>query len=75
MKTLKFKHDDKDYTVKGEWDEDSFTAQAWQGKKEASAAFSIKKEKVKDGTLAEDEALENVVMEAAKNDVISSEDT
>jgi len=74
MKTLKFKHEDKNYTVKGEWDKKTFTAQAWQGKKEASAAFSIQKEKIKDGTLADDEALETVVMEAAKNDVLNGED-
>ncbi len=74
MKTLKFAHGDKNYTVKGEWDKDTFTAQAWQGKKEASAAFSIQKEKVDKGTLADDEALENVVMEAAKSDVINGDD-
>ena len=35
MATLKFKHEDKNYTVKGEWDKNTFTAQAFQGKKEA----------------------------------------
>ncbi|MBL4855288.1 MAG: hypothetical protein JKY25_13770 [Robiginitomaculum sp.] len=74
MKTLKFKHEDKNYTVKGEWDKKTFTAQAWQGKKEASAAYSVQKEKIKDGTLADDEALETVVMEAAKNDVLNGGD-
>jgi len=74
MKTLKFKHDDKNYTVKGEWDKKTFTAQAWHGKKQASATFSIQKEKIKDGTLADDEALETVVMEAAKNDVVNGDD-
>ncbi len=71
MKTLKFKHQDKNYTVKGEWEKDVFTAQAFQGKTEASATFSIKREKPKDGVLADDEALENVVMQAAKEDVIN----
>ncbi len=74
MKTLKFKHEDKNYTVKGEWEGDTFTAQAFIGKKEASAPFTITKEKPKDGTLADDEALENIVMEAAKNDVINGGD-
>ncbi|MEE9272509.1 MAG: hypothetical protein V3U57_04500 [Robiginitomaculum sp.] len=73
MKTLKFKHEDKNYTVKGEWDKDTFTAQTFQGKKEASGVFSVAKEKVKDGVLADDAALETVVMEAAKNDVINGE--
>ena len=73
MKTLKFKHNDKNYTVKGEWKKDTFTAQAWHGKKEASAAFSIQKQNPKDGALADDEALENAVMEAAKNEVINGE--
>ncbi|PHS42034.1 MAG: hypothetical protein COA91_01330 [Robiginitomaculum sp.] len=75
MKTLKFTHEEKSYTVKGEWDKDTFTAQAWQGKKQASAPFSIQKEKIEKGTLADDEALEGVVMEAAKNDVVNGEDT
>ncbi len=75
MSTLKFKHEDKNYTVKGEWDKNTFTAQAFQGKKEASAVFSIEKAKVKDGELADDDALANVVMEAAKEDVISGGDT
>lgn len=74
MKTLKFKHNDKNYTVKGSWEKDTFTAQAWAGKKEASAPFTITKEKPKDGVLADDEALENIVMQAAKNDVINGED-
>ncbi len=73
MKTLKFKHEDKNYTVKGEWDKDTFTAQAFAGKKEAGAPFAVVKEKVKGGLLAEDDALENAVMEAAKNDVITGE--
>ena len=73
MKTLKFKHEDKNYTVKGEWDKNVFTAQAFAGKKEASAPFSVKKEKTKGAVLADDEILENVAMEAAKNDVISGE--
>ena len=73
MATIKFKHEDKNYTVKGEWDKNTFTAQAFAGKKEASSSFSIVKEKVKDGTLADDEALESVVMESAKEEVISGE--
>lgn len=73
MSTLKFKHEDKNYTVKGEWDGKTFTAQAFQGKKEASDTFSVVKEKVKDGVLADDSALEAAVMEAAKNDVLSGD--
>jgi len=74
MKTLKFKHDDKNYTVKGEWTKNTFTAQAFHGKKEASDPFTMTKEKVKGSVIADDEALETVVMEAAKSDVINSED-
>ncbi|MCF6274362.1 MAG: hypothetical protein L3J05_01185 [Robiginitomaculum sp.] len=73
MTTLKFKHEDKNYTVKGEWDKNTFTAQAFQGKKEASAVFSMEKTKVKDGELAADDALANAVMEAAKDDVINGD--
>ena len=73
MTTLKFKHEDKNYTVKGEWDKNTFTAQAFQGKKEASAVFSMEKTKVKDGELATDDALANAVMEAAKDDVINGD--
>lgn len=73
MATLKFKHEDKNYTVKGEWDKNTFTAQAFQGKKEASAVFTMEKTKVKDGELASDDALETAVMEAAKNDVINGD--
>ncbi|MCF6221702.1 MAG: hypothetical protein L3J65_11370 [Robiginitomaculum sp.] len=71
MATLKFKHEDKNYTVKGEWDKNTFTAQAFQGKKEASTVFSMEKTKVNDGELAADDALANAVMEAAKDDVIN----
>jgi len=74
MTTLKFKHEDKNYTVKGEWSKNVFSAQAWQGKKEASAIFSIEKTPIKDGELANDDALEKAVMEAAKNDVTSGDD-
>ena len=49
MTTLKFKHEDKNYTVKGEWVKNTFSAQAWQGKKEASSVFSIEKTTPKDG--------------------------
>ena len=73
MTTLKFKHEDKNYTVKGEWDKDIFTAQAYQGKKEASSMFSIEKTKAKEGELADDDALANAVMEAAKDEVINGE--
>lgn len=73
MKTLKFKHEDKNYTVKGEWVKNTFTAQAFQGKKEASAAFSVEKTKVKNGELADDAALETIVMDAAKDEVINGE--
>lgn len=74
MATLKFKHEEKNYTVKGEWDKNTFTAQAFQGKKEASSVFTMEKTKVKDGELAEDDALANAVMEAAKDDVINGTD-
>jgi len=73
MTTLKFKHEDKNYTVKGEWEKDTFTAQAFQGKKEASSMFSIEKTKTKDGELADDDALANAVMDAAKDEVINGE--
>ena len=73
MKTLKFKHDDKNYTVKGEWTKNTFSAQAFQGKKEASDPFTMTKEKVKGSLMADDEALENIVLEAAKADVINGE--
>ena len=69
MTTLKFKHEDINYTVKGEWAKNVFSAQAWQGKKEASAIFSIEKTTPKDGELADDDALASAVMEAAKADV------
>jgi len=73
MKSMKFEHDGTKYTVKGEWEKDTFTAQAFAGKKPASDQFVVKKEKLKKGELAEDSALENVVMEAAKNEVLSGE--
>lgn len=73
MATLKFKHEDKNYTVKGEWDKNTFTAQAFAGKKAASASFSVVKEKLKDGEMADNGALEGAVLEAAKNEVISGE--
>lgn len=73
MATLKFKHEDKNYTVKGEWDKNTFTAQAFAGKKIASAPFSIIKEKVKKGQMADDSALEDAVLEAAKNEVVSGQ--
>ena len=73
MTTIKFKHDDKNYTVKGEWKKNTFTAQAFAGKKEASSVFSVTKEKIKDGVMADDSALENVVIESAKNEVISGD--
>lgn len=74
MATLKFKHEDKNYTVKGEWEKNTFTAQAFQGKKEASAIFATEKTKLKDGELAADDELANAVMEAAKDDVINGDD-
>ncbi len=73
MTTIKFKHEDKNYTVKGEWKKNTFTAQAFAGKKTASAPFSVVKEKLKDGQMAGDDALESAVMEAAKNEVVSGE--
>jgi len=74
MTTLKFKHEDKNYTVKGEWVKNIFSAQAWQGKKEASSVFSIEKTTTKDGELADDDALAKAVMEAAKAEVVSGRD-
>ena len=71
MASLKFKHADKNYIVKGQWDGKTFTAQAFHGKKEASETFCVVKEKVKDGVLATDEALEAAVLDAAKADVIN----
>ncbi|PHR91236.1 MAG: hypothetical protein COA69_12035 [Robiginitomaculum sp.] len=71
MKTSKFGHDGKNYTLKGEWDRNTFTAQAFAGKKPASSPFMVVKEKLKDGVVADDEALENAVMDAAKSEVIS----
>ncbi len=73
MKTLKFKHEDKNYVVKGEWKKNVFTAQAFNGKKEASSPFAVTKEKVKDGVLADDEVIETVAMEAAKDEVINGD--
>lgn len=73
MKTLKFSHEDKNYTVKGEWEKDTFTAQAFAGKKVASSAFAVVKEKLKGGVLAEDADLEAAVMESAKNEVVAGE--
>lgn len=73
MKTMKFSHDGKNYTVKGEWDKKTFTAQAFAGKKEASSPFAVVKEKLKDGVLANDEALEEAVMDSAKSEVIAGD--
>ncbi len=73
MATTKFNHDGKNYTLKGEWDKKTFTAQAFAGKKPASAPFSVVKEKLKTGALADDDALENAALQAAKNEVISGE--
>jgi len=71
MATLKFKHEDKNYTVKGAWEKDTFTAQAYIGKKTVSEPFVLTREKPKDGVLADNSALESAVLEAAKNDVIT----
>lgn len=70
MKSIKFSHDGKNYVVKGEWDKNTFTAQAFNGKKTASDPFHVTKEKKKGVKLADDADLENVVMDAAKNEVI-----
>ncbi len=69
MAKLNFEHDGQKFAVKGEWDGNTFTAQAFKGKKEASDPFSITKDAEAD--MAEDEALEAVVMNSAKEDVIS----
>ena len=68
MAKLNFEHDGAKYAVKGEWDGNTFTAQAFKGKKEASDPFSITKDAKAD--MADDEALEAVVMNSAKDDVI-----
>jgi hypothetical protein len=70
MVTLKFKHDNKNYTVKGEWVKNAFSAQAWHGKNECSSIFSIEKTTPKDSELADDDALATAVMEAVKAEVI-----
>jgi len=44
MAKLNFEHDGAKYAVKGEWDGNTFTAQAFKGKKEASDPFSITKD-------------------------------
>ena len=73
MKSMKFEHDGKKYVVVGKWVKDKFTAQAFAGKKPASDPFHVTKEKLKKGEIADDAALEEVVMEAAKNEVLSGE--
>lgn len=73
MKSMKFEHDVKKCTVKGEWVKKTFTAQAFAGKKPASDPFHVTKEKLKKGEIADDAALEEVVMEATKNEVVSGE--
>ncbi|MEE9348323.1 MAG: hypothetical protein V3U82_09005, partial [Robiginitomaculum sp.] len=55
------------YSVKGEWEGKTFTAQAFKGKTAASDPFTIKKEK----DSADDSALEAAVMNAAQADVVS----
>ncbi len=69
MAKLNFEHDGAKYAVKGEWDGNTFTAQAFKGKKEASDPFSITKEAK--GDMADDVELEAVVMNSAKDDVIA----
>jgi|GEM_PF-736722 len=69
MAKLNFEHDGAKYAVKGEWDGNTFTAQAFKGKKEASDPFSITKEAK--GDMADDAELEAVVMNSAKDDVIA----
>lgn len=69
MAKLNFEHDSQKFAVKGEWDGDTFTAQAFKGKKPASDPFSIKRAKGKDA--APDSVLEETVLAAAKNDVMS----
>lgn len=73
MKSMKFSHDGKNYTVKGEWDKKTFTAQAFAGKKAASSPFAVVKEKVKGSVLADDAALEDAVMDSAKSEVIAGD--
>lgn len=68
MAKMNFEHDGAKFTVKGEWDGDTFTAQAFKGKKPASDPFTLKKEKK---NMADDSALEAAVMESAKDDVVS----
>ncbi len=74
MATLKFKHHDKNYTVKGEWDKNIFSAQAWCGQKEVSSIFSLDKTSLKKGELADDDQLAEAVMVTAKAEVIGGEE-
>ena len=69
MAKLNFEHEEQKFSVKGEWDGSTFTAQAFKGKKPASDPFSITKDAKADN--ADDEALEAVVMNSAKDDVIN----
>ena len=72
MAKMNFEHDGQKYTVKGEWEGKTFTAQAFIGKTPASDPFTM----VKDGKaseLAEDEVLENVAMTSAEDDVIAGD--
>lgn len=71
MAKLSFEHDGEKYNVKGEWEGDTFTAQAFKGRKAASDPFSITKDKKADS--ASDDVLEQTVLSAAKNDVISGD--
>ncbi len=71
MAKLNFEHDSQKFAVKGEWEGDTFTAQAFKGKKPASDPFAIKRAKGKDA--APDSILEETVLNAAKNDVINGD--
>lgn len=71
MAKLNFEHDGGKYSVKGEWEKNTFTAQAFKGKTPASDPFLIERPKGKD--CAPDDVLETTAMEAAKADVISGD--
>lgn len=69
MAKMNFEHDEQKFSVKGDWDGNTFTAQAFKGKKPASDPFSITKDA--NAEHADDDALEAVVMNSAKDDVIA----
>lgn len=73
MANTKFSHDGKNYTIKGEWDKNTFTAQAFAGKTAASHVFSVEKPTKKGTQVADDKSLEEIVIDSVKQDVESGE--